>query len=73
LFFVLLDIAGTVSFAIGVMWFYDAPRLISSFPAGTLGAVAAIACGFLLMAVAASRILALLVLNRGRQAEGAGQ
>jgi formate-dependent nitrite reductase membrane component NrfD len=70
LLFVLLDIAGTVLFAVGVMWFFDsAPKFISGFLGSILGAVVAIVGGFLLMTVAASRILALPILDGVHQAE----
>jgi hypothetical protein len=55
-FFVLLDLAGMMSFAVGALWFFDGFKLIPGFPAGTPSAAFSLAGGFLLIAAASRRV-----------------
>jgi len=65
--FAVVDIAGMVLLATGVMWFaHGQPLFIPGFPTGPLGAGAAIAGGLLLMFWAAARILRELLRNADR-------
>ncbi|MDR2452061.1 MAG: hypothetical protein LBE85_09935, partial [Candidatus Accumulibacter sp.] len=52
---VLLDLAGMVWFAVGVLWVFDGSGIISGFPANAPVAVIFLADGFLRMAAAARR------------------
>lgn len=61
--FAALDIAGIVLFFTGLLWFINGePRLFSNFPSSALSAGISIVIGFLVMVIAASRILIALVL-----------
>jgi hypothetical protein len=63
LLFVALDIVGIALFFTGVMWFvYGEPRFIPDFPTNALSAGIAVGGGFLLMVLAAARILLALFL-----------
>ncbi|GHU29127.1 hypothetical protein AGMMS50256_13280 [Betaproteobacteria bacterium] len=74
LLFIALDIAGIVLFFTGVMWFiHGESRLIPGFPTGTPSAVISIIGGFLLMVVAASRILIALFLHKHLKNRESGQ
>ena len=62
LFYAVIDVAGVVLFASGLMWLIRGQHLLfTDFPTGTPGAVAAVSFGLFLMIGAAAQILRLLL------------